>query len=83
MQGLNLTSKKRRGNPTWGHARIESSSTTLPAFEFLLEKHGIPREYAHQSRVVKQWVEKNYRSRYVPEESLKHFHLSLDGEEFS
>ena len=83
MQALNLPSKRTRGNPSWGHARIEHPSATITEFEFLLEKRGIPLQHAHESRVVKIWVEKNYRSRYVPEKLLKHFHLSLDGEEFS
>ncbi len=65
------------GNPNWG--RATTAVGIVPTeFEIVLAKLGLKDEKAQlQSQALREWVQKHRNSRYVPEELLLAFNLTV------
>jgi hypothetical protein len=72
----------RKGNPNWGRPAPDSASLALQAqptaFERFIAEHQIQESSWTRSSRVRDWVRKNWRSRYVPESLLNA--MGLDGD---
>lgn len=68
---------KRRGNPNFSKSADLKCWVKETAFEKLLKKLGIHEPWAAKSPQVRDWVEKHYRKRYVPEWLLEKLHIDI------
>jgi hypothetical protein len=62
---------KRRGNPNWGKPEPFQLTTSVSSFESLVKKLGLSPEQYENSVTLKDWVQKNKDSKYVPQELLE------------
>jgi hypothetical protein len=71
------------GNPNWGR-RPTAIRSGLTEFEQLVAELGLKDDKAQlNSRKLRQWVVKYRNSRYVPEELLSAFGLTVHVEHWS
>jgi hypothetical protein len=70
---------KRRGNPHWGSGTSLPFQPTVSEFDRTVERLRLqPHEYIGSGE-LREWVEANKDSRFVPERLLKAWGLSLRG----
>jgi hypothetical protein len=69
---------KRRGNPNWGKpAQSGVLTPTMTEFEQAVRKFNLePDEYVNSVR-LREWVERNRHSKYIPESLLKAWGLDV------
>jgi hypothetical protein len=69
---------KRRGNPGWTQG-IQGENSLPPGpseFEKVVKRLKLgPEQYASSAQ-LREWVEKNWRQKFVPEKLLRAWHLS-------
>jgi hypothetical protein len=71
---------KRPGNPTWGKAQPLSLTAMPTSFDQFVKSLGLsPHEYI-DSRPLKEWVQKNRNSKFVPVELLQTWGISVKSE---
>jgi hypothetical protein len=71
------------GNPNWGR-RPASVRSGLTEFEQLVAELGLKDEKAQlNSRRLREWVTKHRNNRYVPEELLSAYGLTVHVEHWS
>ena len=68
----------KRGNPGWTQGlQGENSSPPVPSeFEQLVKKLKLDPEQYSSSAQLREWVEKNWRQKFVPEKLLRAWRLS-------
>ena len=70
---------RSRGNPNWGKA-ITGSPPQLPtAFEEEVRKLGLTVSTYATSPQLKRWCERNKDRCYIPEQLLKSWGISVEG----
>jgi hypothetical protein len=73
----------KRGNPNWGKPDPFECSKTPSAFEHVVNAlHLQPGQYVG-SKELRNWVQRNMQSHFVPEDLLNAWHLELPTEIFS
>ena len=73
--------RKHRGNPGWtqGHQGEDSFPPVPSEFEQVVKRLKLnPEQYA-SSLQLREWVEKNWRQKFVPEKLLRAWRLSERG----
>ncbi len=68
----------KRGNPGWTQGfHGENSFPPVPSeFEQLVKRLKLDPEQYSSSPQLRDWVEKNWRQKFVPEKLLRAWHLS-------
>ena len=74
--------KKRRGNPNWGHTPDHTTPmpVSLSGWDLLLYQLNLSPVEALKSSQVREYVNKHHRNRFVPEKALEFF--GIDGSFF-
>ena len=73
----------KRGNPNWGKPALFVRPSILCAFEHIVgELHLQPDQYV-DSKELRDWVQRNMRSHFVPEDLLKAWNLEAPTDIFS
>lgn len=68
---------KRAGNPNWGKPEVASVPTITEFEKLVLELNLTPDQYV-RSEVLREWVTKNWNTRYVPEPLLEAWGFDIE-----
>jgi hypothetical protein len=72
----------RRGNPNWGKSpaffELINQKPLETEFEKVTRELGLTPEQFDSSPALKRWVRKHKNSRYVPEQLLSHWGMTVD-----
>jgi hypothetical protein len=71
--------QKRRGNPNWCKPTPYGAAAATPAtFDALTASLGLAPEDFEGSAVLKEWVSRNKNHKYVPQDLLEAWGLTVD-----
>jgi len=66
----------RPGNSRWAEGRAPEVGNTPSEFEQVTARLSLKPDQYTESAALRQWVEKNWRQKFVPESLLKAMRLS-------
>lgn len=70
---------RRRGNPNWGKVMVGFAHQLPTAFEQEVRRLGLNTQTFATSRELRRWCERNKDRCYIPEQLLKSWGISANG----
>ena len=73
----------KRGNPNWGKPDPFVHPKSISAFEHVVRELNLQPDQFVASKELRNWVQRNMRTHFVPEHLLKAWNLHLPSESIS